>query len=215
MYRDKHKMNDNDYWLTYLSSKEIWTVWSMPQLKPYERGKYSDGAHRLHHGLSTGLIKKTSGHHECCGATMKAKSWGCKAAWTISCTALFRLQTSDISANLSVNEPRLDPDDASDIIVKNLERSESVRACGGIRAMQSLVQFNIFPPKALLRDSRTYETCKVSYRRDIKFILQSLLSREHNIVFRAYLCLKLTDRIVYKQQHSCYQSTYLLQATRR
>jgi hypothetical protein len=78
---------------------------------------------------------------------------------------LFRLQTSDISANLSVKEPRLDPDDASEIIVKNLERSESVRACGGIKAMQSLVQLSIFPPKTRLRDSRTYETWKIPCRR--------------------------------------------------
>jgi hypothetical protein len=62
-------------------------------------------------------------------------------------------------------EPRLDPDDASDIIFKNLERSESVKACGGIRVIHSLAQLNMFPPNDLLRDTRTYETCKIPSRR--------------------------------------------------
>jgi hypothetical protein len=50
---------------------------------------------------------------------------------------------------------RLDPEAASDMVLKKRKRSASVRACGGIRLMLSLAQFSMFSPKTLLSDSRT------------------------------------------------------------
>jgi hypothetical protein len=93
--------------------------------------------------------------YDSCGTTVKVKSWGRKALWTRSCTVLFRLQTSEISPNLSVMFWRLDPDAASDIMFKKRKRSASVRACGGIRLILSLAQLSMFSPNALLSDSRT------------------------------------------------------------
>lgn len=78
----------------------------------------------------------------------------------MSWTVRLRLQTSESSSNLSVRAEILDPDAASERTLKKFERSASVMAVGGTSEMLSFAQSNTLAPYVLVKDNRTYATCK-------------------------------------------------------